>query len=121
MAKPRPVQALAKRYRMFIDGEWVDSRKEETIEVVNPATERVIASVPKASREQAKAALEAAEDAQPKWEDLAPLQRASFLFKIAQLIRRDRERLARLLTSEQGKPLFEASGEIYRAAANFAY
>src|SRR2546428_13319720 len=119
MTKPRAVQALAKRYRMFIDGEWVDSRKEETIEVVNPATERVIASVPKASREQAKAALEAAEDAQPKWEDLAPLQRASFLFKTAQLIRRDKERLARLLTSEQGKPLFEARAEIEGAASNF--
>src|SRR5438105_12001008 len=121
MAKSRAVQGLAKHYRMFIDGEWVDSESEETIDVVNPATERLIASVPKASREQAKAALEAAEDAQPKWEDLAPLQRAAFLFKTAQLIRRDKERLARLLTSEQGKPLFEARGEIDGAASNFEY
>ena len=60
MTNARAVQGLAKHYRMFIDGEWVDSKREETIEVVNPATERVIASVPKASREQAKAALEAA-------------------------------------------------------------
>src|SRR5260370_4498400 len=81
----------------------------------------MIATVPKASLEQAKAALEAAADAQPKWEDLAPLQRASFLFKTAQLIRRDKERLARLLTSEQGKPLFEARGEIDGAASNFEY
>jgi lactaldehyde dehydrogenase/glycolaldehyde dehydrogenase len=76
---------------MFIEGEWVDSESEERIDVVNPATERVIASVPKANREQAKAALEAAENAQPKWEDLAPLQRAAFLFKTALLIRRDKE------------------------------
>src|SRR2546422_5828256 len=106
---------------MFIDGEWVDSKREEIINVVNPATERVIASVPKASRDQAKAALEAAEDAQPKWEDLAPLQRAAFLLKTAQRIRREKERLARLLTSEQGKPLFEARGEIDGAASNFEY
>src|SRR5437660_582485 len=97
MRNARAVQGLAKRYRMFVDGEWVDSKKEETIDVVNPATERVIASVPKASREQAKGALEAAEDAQPKWEDLAPLQRAACLFRTAQLIRRYKERLARLL------------------------
>ena len=118
MANARAVQGIAKHYRMFVDGEWVDSKKEETIDVVNPATERVIASVPKGSREQAKTALEAAEEAQPKWEDLAPLQRAAFLLKTAQLIRSDRERLARLLTSEKVKPLFEARGEIDRGASN---
>src|SRR5207244_3953373 len=69
MTNARAIQGLAKHYRMFIDGEWVDSKKEETIDVVNPATERVIASVPKANREQAKAALQAAEDSQPRWED----------------------------------------------------
>ena len=121
MAKSRSLRASPKRYRMFIDGEWVASEREETIGVVNPTTETVIASVPKASREEAKAALEAAQKAQPKWEDLGPLQRASFLFKTAQLIRRDKERLARLLTSEQGKPLFEARGEIDGAASNFEY
>lgn len=121
MAKARSLRASPRGYRMFIDGEWVDSKGGETIDVVNPATETVIAYVPKASREEAKTALEAAQKAQPNWEDLAPLQRASFLFKTAQLIRRDRERLARLLTSEQGKPLFEARGEIDGAASNFEY
>ena len=106
---------------MFVDGDWVDSENEERIEIVNPTTERVIASVPKASREQTKAALEAAEQAQPNWEDLAPVKRASFLFKTAELIRRDKERLSRILTSEQGKPLFEARGEIDGAASNFEY
>jgi acyl-CoA reductase-like NAD-dependent aldehyde dehydrogenase len=109
------------KYQIYIDGEWVGSDKEQRIDVVNPATERVISSVPKASRQQAKQALEAAEHAQPVWEDLSPLKRASFLFKTAQLIRRDKERLARLLTSEQGKPLFEARSEIDGAASNFEY
>ena len=121
MARQRTVRGQARRYQMFIDGEWVDSKREETIDVINPATERIIASVPRANRDQAKAALEAAENAQPEWEDLAPLQRAAFLFKTARLIRRDKERLARLLTSEQGKPLFEARGEIDSAASNFEY
>jgi lactaldehyde dehydrogenase / glycolaldehyde dehydrogenase len=106
---------------MFIDGKWIGSSKDERINVVNPATEKVIASVPKADREQARTALEAAEAAQPRWEDLAPLQRASYLFKTAQLISRDKERLARVLTAEQGKPLFEARSEIEGAASNFEY
>lgn len=121
MTKRGPVRAIVKHYRMFIDGEWVDSTKDEKINVVNPANEKVIASVPKASREEAKTALEAAKDAQPDWEDIAPLQRAAFLFKTAQMIRRDKERLARLLTSEQGKPLFESRNEIEGAASNFEY
>ena len=121
MSRARSVQVSAKRYQMFIDGEWVDSRKEETIDVVNPTTERVIASVPKADREQAKAALEAAEEAQPEWEEHAPIQRALLLSKTAQLVRRDKERLARLLTSEQGKPLYEARSEVEGAASNFEY
>src|SRR2546425_12543665 len=121
MARTGAVKGSVKRSGMFMEDEWFDSKREETIAVVNPATEKMIATVPKASREQAKAAVQAAADAQPKWEDLAPLQRASFLFKTAQLIRRDKERLARLLTSEQGKPLFEARGEIEGAASNFEY
>jgi acyl-CoA reductase-like NAD-dependent aldehyde dehydrogenase len=110
-----------KTFKMYIDGDWVDSEKEETLEVINPATEEVFAKVPKASKEQVKGALEAAEKAQRKWEDLSPLQRAKFLFKIAELIRRDRERLARILTSEQGKPLYESRLEIDGAAENFQY
>src|SRR2546427_11797946 len=115
MARQRTVRGQARRYQMFIDGEWVDSKREETIDVINPATERIIASVPRANRDQAKAALEAAENAQPEWEDLAPLQRAAFLFKTARLLRRDKERLTTLLPSEQGNRLFVAPGVVARA------
>jgi D-glyceraldehyde dehydrogenase (NADP+) len=106
---------------MYIDGEWVDSENEETLNVINPATEQTFATVPKATKEQVRGALESAERAQRKWDDLAPLQRAQYLFKIAELIRRDRERLARILTSEQGKPLFESRSEIDGTAMNFQY
>src|SRR6266487_5531905 len=106
---------------MYIDGEWVHSKTEEKINVANPATERVVGRVPRANREEVKEALEAARDAQPKWEDMPPIKRASFLFKIAQLIRRDKERLAETLTAEQGKPLFESRLEIEGSAQNFEY
>lgn len=110
-----------RRYKMYIDGEWVDSEEGELMNVINPANERVIAAVPKGTRGDAKRALDAAALAQPKWEELAPLQRASYLFKIAHLIRRDKERLARLLTAEQGKPLYESRLEVEGAAQNFEY
>ena len=93
---------------MFIDGEWVHGTREETIDVVNPATERSFAKVPRGSREDAKRALDSAADAQKGWEMLPPLERASYLKKMATLIRAKSEQLALVLTSEQGKPLFEA-------------
>jgi acyl-CoA reductase-like NAD-dependent aldehyde dehydrogenase len=108
-------------FKMFIDGEWIDSDNEETLEVINPTTEQAFATVPKATKEQVKGALEAAQKAQKKWEELAPLRRAQYLFKIAELIRRDRERLARILTKEQGKPIFESRFEIDGTAMNFQY
>lgn len=106
---------------MYINGEWIDSQGRELLNVINPSNEKIIATVPKGNREDVKTALEAAARAQPKWEDTAPIQRASYLFKLAQLIRRDRERLAGILTAEQGKPLYESRLEIDGSAANFEY
>jgi acyl-CoA reductase-like NAD-dependent aldehyde dehydrogenase len=106
---------------MFIDGEWVPGTGEETIEVINPATEEVIATVPRGSREDAKKALDSATRAQKAWEELPPLKRATYMVKIAQLIRDKREVLAETLTSEQGKPLFESRLEVEGSAAHFEY
>ena len=109
------------RYKMYIDGRWTDSESGALLNVVNPANGKVVAQVTKGTREDAKRALDAAEAAQPQWEDMAPIERASHLFRLAQLIRRDKERLARVLTSEQGKPLYEARLEVEGAAQNFEY
>jgi acyl-CoA reductase-like NAD-dependent aldehyde dehydrogenase len=107
--------------RMFVGGRWVDGASSETIEVINPASERIIATVPKGTREDARMALDSAQRAQPEWAELPPLQRASFMMKVAQLIRENRERLASILTSEQGKPLFESRIEVDGSAAHFEY
>src|SRR5437870_11802354 len=117
--KKPSLESKVKSFGMYIDGEWSHSKTEEKIDVVNPTTERVIGRGPRANREEVKGAREAARDAQPKWEDTPPIKRASFLFKRAQLIRRDKERLAEVLTAEQGKPLFESRREIEASAENF--
>src|SRR5487761_291867 len=116
-----PSASKIRHYKMYINGEWVDSSRGDLLKVMNPANERIIATVPEGTRDDAKRALDAAAHAQPKWEELAPIQRASYLFKIAELIRRDKERLARILTAEQGKPLYESRLEVEGSAQNFEY
>lgn len=106
---------------MFIDGEWTTGASEKLIDVVNPATEEEIATVPRGTRDDAKAALDSAKEAQRRWEALPPLRRASFMSKVAQLIRGRKEQLARVLTSEQGKPLYESMLEVDGSAAHFDY
>ncbi|MDG6964561.1 MAG: aldehyde dehydrogenase [Nitrososphaerota archaeon] len=106
---------------MYIDGEWVRGSSEETIRVANPTTESVIATVPKGTREDAKKALDSAAKAQKKWEELPPLERASFMLKMAHMIRERKEELARVLTTEQGKPLFESRLEVEGSASHFEY
>jgi lactaldehyde dehydrogenase / glycolaldehyde dehydrogenase len=100
------------RYRHFINGQWVASSGKDFIEVENPATEEVIAQVPNGTADDAERALEAARAAQPAWEALPPVERGTLLRRLAQLILENRERLARIVVAEQGKPLAEARGEI---------
>jgi lactaldehyde dehydrogenase/glycolaldehyde dehydrogenase len=112
---------MAKRndWRMLIDGEERGSSEER--QVLNPATGEPIAAVPEASLDQVDAALSAARRAQPAWGALAPIERAHFMRRIAELVRRDREELARIIVSEQGKPINEARGEAGGAAEFFSY
>ena len=107
--------------KLFIEGEWVNGSGSDAISVVNPADEKVIATVPRGTREDAKRALDAARLAQKAWSELPPLKRAGYMMKIAQLIRENEEALANTLTSEQGKPLFESRLEVEGSAAHFEY
>jgi lactaldehyde dehydrogenase/glycolaldehyde dehydrogenase len=106
---------------MCIGGEWRGASDGKTRPVLNPATGEAFAEVPEGTREDARAALEAAKAAQPAWEALTGVQRAAYLKRIAELIRQDTERLARVVVQEQGKPLVEARGEIGGSAGFFDY
>ena len=105
--------------RMVVAGDWVAGHGDETLNVVNPATEALVATVPKGTREDARAALDSAEEAQKEWAELPPLKRASLMMGVARLIRENRERLANVLTMEQGKPLIASRLEIDSSAAHF--
>ena len=111
---------LAQReWRMLIDGEFVATAK--TRDIVNPASNKVIAQVPEADAAHAERALAAAKRAQRGWGNIAPLERAVVMKRIAGLIQRDADTLARIVVSEQGKPISEARGEVGGAAAFFEY
>jgi len=107
--------------RMLIDGEWVDAQGGEIFEVINPATSEVIAHVPKGGPKDAQEALEAADRAFKEWSILPPIKRGIILRQAAQLARKRREELGRVLTMEQGKPLKEAIGEINASAEALEY
>lgn len=108
-------------YLMRIGDQWSATSTGRTRPVINPATEDAFAEVPEGTREDAHAALEAAQKAQPPWEALSGVQRASYLKRTAALIRENADRLARLVVQEQGKPLYEAQGEIGGTAEFFDY
>ena len=77
--------------------------------------------MPKGTADDADRALMAARAAQPAWEALPPVERGRLLHRLAQLILENRERLARLVVAEQGKPLAEARGEIDGTALYLTY
>ena len=101
---------------MLIGGEWLQATTHEVIEVVNPATEEVVASVPAGSPEDVELAVETAKRALPGWSRTDVEKRAAILSKAADLIEENSRTLSAILTSEQGKPLSEAAGEIHHLA-----
>ena len=101
-----------KTYQMYIDGQFVTSTSGQFFDVINPATEEVIASVTKGTVEETRAAIDAADTAQNAWEQLPAIERAGYLRKIAHGIRERTEEIARIISSEMGKTLPLARVEV---------
>jgi acyl-CoA reductase-like NAD-dependent aldehyde dehydrogenase len=106
-------------YHLLINGELVAGAAE--MDVINPATEEVLAKCQRASKAQLDAAVAAARAAFPAWRDTPIAERKAKLEAIADVIQANAADIARLLTQEQGKPLAAATGEVYGAAAFFRY
>lgn len=105
------------RQQAYVDGTWIDAENGEVITVTNPATGKVIGTVPKMGAVETKRAIEAANKALPTWSALTAKERALKLRRWFELMMANQEYLARLMTLEQGKPLAEARGEIAYAAS----
>ncbi|MBM7701627.1 CoA-acylating methylmalonate-semialdehyde dehydrogenase [Metabacillus iocasae] len=98
----------------YINGEWVDSKGSEKLDVINPATKEVIATVPVSTKEDVNQAVQAAQQAFNTWKDVPSPKRARVLFKYHSLLVDQHEELAKLVVQENGKAYKEAYGEVQR-------
>ncbi len=105
------------RRQAWVNGQWTDARSGETITVTNPADGSTVGQVPALSAEETRAAIAAAADAFDGWRRRTAKERSTILMQWYELMMAHQEDLAVILTTEQGKPLAEAKGEIAYAAA----
>lgn len=101
----------------LVDGSWVQARSGETFAVTNPATGERVGEVPSLSAAEVGEAVGAAFRAGPAWAAMPAADRGSLIARLSSLMKRDVDRLARLMTLEQGKPISESRGEIAYAAS----
>ena len=105
------------RTQCYLDGAWVDADSGKRFEVDNPATGNIIADVPDCGADETKRAIAAAAAALPAWRALTAKARSQILRKWFDLMIAHADDLALILTTEQGKPLAEAKGEVMYGAS----
>jgi succinate-semialdehyde dehydrogenase / glutarate-semialdehyde dehydrogenase len=106
---------------LWIDGKWRKASDGSRFDVIDPATENLITSVASASIDDAKAAIDAAHHAMAGWAGRKPRERAEVLRKAYEVIMAQSERLAKLITLENGKALPDSRGEVAYAAEFFRW
>jgi succinate-semialdehyde dehydrogenase/glutarate-semialdehyde dehydrogenase len=106
---------------LYINGAWVRSKSGREIDVVDPSTGAVLASVPDATIEDARSAIAAASEAAPAWKATAPRKRSEILRRCFELMIERSEMLATLISMENGKALRDARGEVAYAAEFFRW
>jgi malonate-semialdehyde dehydrogenase (acetylating) / methylmalonate-semialdehyde dehydrogenase len=113
-SKPAIKTNDAPTVKMLLDGKLVESRSNEWRDVVNPATQEVLAQVPFATDEELDAAVASAKRAYANWKNTPLAARARIMLKLQALVRENMSRIARTLSAEQGKTLADAEGDVFR-------
>ena len=98
--------------KSLVAGQWIDSSDGKVIQVLNPAINSLVDTVPSLTKEDTERAVEAAYVAQKEWAKTSVVQRCAIMTKFAELVLRDKDSLAKLLSDETGKPIKEAIAEI---------
>jgi malonate-semialdehyde dehydrogenase (acetylating) / methylmalonate-semialdehyde dehydrogenase len=102
----------------YVNGQWVESKASEWLDVTNPATGEAIAKVPLSGASEVGEAVEAAAAAFPEWRRTPPEDRIQPLFKLKQLLEDHIDDIARIITEENGKTFAEAKAELRRTIEN---
>jgi succinate-semialdehyde dehydrogenase/glutarate-semialdehyde dehydrogenase len=101
----------------LIDGAWKEASSKNVVNVYNPANGEIIAQVPDCGKDETLQAIEAAKNAFPSWSSKTPAERCALVRKFHDLVVKNTDSLAALLTSECGKPFDESKGEIAYSAS----
>ena len=111
------------KYQLLIGGRWVDSASGKTFDDLNPATGEVLAKVAEADREDVNRAVAAARAAfeDGPWSRMPGAERGKIMMKIAELLERDAQKIARLETSDNGRPIRETSAQSGIVARWYSY
>ncbi len=110
-----------KELKMYIDGQFIENQSGKWIDVLNPSTEEVISRMPDGTVDDARAAIDAAEKAQPAWERLTSIERAQYLVQIASGIRKREKELTDIIVREGGKTQGLANVEVMFTADYLDY
>ena len=102
----------------YVNGEWIDSDSDKLLDIENPSTGATVGKVPMSTREETKAAIDAAHEAWWAWRETPPITRARLMFKLKELMEQHFEDVARIMVQEQGKTIDEARGETRRTIEN---
>jgi len=113
-SKPQVVAEQAPTVKMLLDGRFVESQTSEWRDVVNPATQEVLAQVPFATDAEIEAAVASAKTAFKTWKNTPIAARARIMLKLQALVRENMSRIAQTLSAEQGKTLADAEGDVFR-------
>ena len=103
--------------KCYVNGSWIESNDKQVIEVNNPATLEIIGTVPKCGTLETKKAIDAANSSWKEWKNKPAIERSKLLRKWFNLIEKNHEDLAQIMTMEQGKPITESRGEITYGAS----
>jgi acyl-CoA reductase-like NAD-dependent aldehyde dehydrogenase len=106
---------MVKTYGNYIGGKWIKSETGETFKSINPANKQVLGIFQKSNQQDVRKAIDSAEKAFPKWSSVPAPRRGEILLKVAELLKKDKERLAKILTTEMGKVIAEARGDVQEA------
>jgi len=108
-------------YKMFIDGNWVESSNKQTFEVRNPHDNSLVGKVQKATQEDAEKAVQAAFNSKGKIASMSALDRGNLLLKIAELLEQNKDEIIKILIDESGKIGKDANGEIDASITRLRY
>ncbi|XP_075219695.1 succinic semialdehyde dehydrogenase isoform X2 [Lycorma delicatula] len=98
--------------KAYVNGEWVSAKSGKTFNVLNPATGELIGDVPDMDLQDVQVAIKAAHDAFPSWSSITAKERGILLRKWYDLMEKNAEEIAKIVTLEAGKPLAESKGEV---------